>query len=53
MTEQDAIKLLEECAQLDTECAHSSGDEVLCTFLRELGYGAIVDAWEKLDKWYA
>jgi len=37
----------------DTEGAHARADEVLCDLLREMGFGDVVDAWDKIDKWYA
>ena len=53
MTREQALKELAECDKLDTECAHLNADEVLCQLLRSLGYDDVVDAWDKLDKWYA
>ena len=29
------------------------GDTVLTDLLGEIGYGDVVEAWEKLPKWYA
>lgn len=37
----------------DIEMQHAAADEVLCTLLRALGYGRVVDAWDKVPKWYA
>jgi len=37
----------------DTEMDHHDADEVLCELLIHLGYKDIVDAWAKVDKWYA
>lgn len=37
----------------DTEMAHSEADEALCVLLRELGYGAVVEVYESVEKWYA
>jgi hypothetical protein len=37
----------------DIEAAHGDADDTLCKFLRHLGYGDIVDAWEEVPKWYA
>ena len=37
----------------DTEDAHVNADELLCEFLKKLGYEKLVDEYEKVDKWYA
>lgn len=37
----------------DPESAHVNADKVLCDLLRALGYGDVVDEWEKVEKWYA
>jgi hypothetical protein len=37
----------------DRELAHIEADEILCRFLRKLGYGKLVEAWIKIPKWYA
>lgn len=37
----------------DPEVAHGIADDVLCAFLRTLGYDDIVEAWEQVPKWYA
>lgn len=31
---------------------HKSADALLCFILRKLGYGKVVDEFEKLPKWY-
>lgn len=48
-----ALELLEECPKGDPEAAHPLADEVLCDLLESLGYGDVVAAWRKIDKWYA
>lgn len=54
MTEQDAIDMLRQCQSGgDIEADHSNADNVLCQFLIELGYPAVVDEWRKVEKWYA
>lgn len=53
MTREQALKELEDCATMDEECGHSWADQVLCELLRSLGYDDVVDAFEKLNKWYA
>jgi hypothetical protein len=51
---QAAIAILRDCQQPgDTEAAHSRADDAICDLLRSLGYGDVVDEWEKVDKWYA
>jgi hypothetical protein len=38
----------------DPETAHVEADDVLCAFLRALGHGAVVEAYEAIGpKWYA
>lgn len=54
MTREDAIeKLKVEQANGDLEMAHGNADDVLCALLVALGYGDVVEEWEKVDKWYA
>lgn len=37
----------------DTEMAHIHADNVLCALLRNLGYNDIVNAYERINKWYS
>lgn len=37
----------------DTELQHVHADDVLCDLLKRLGFEAVVDEFEKVDKWYA
>lgn len=37
----------------DPAGSHLSADELLCTILRELGYGDAVDLYDRIGKWYA
>lgn len=54
MKREEAIRILQELrGNGDTEAAHGAADEVLCKLLSSLGYQDVVDAWEKVDKWYA
>lgn len=55
MTPKQALEQLKEIQnnQDDTEVDHAEADRILCELLRALGYNAIVDAWESIDKWYA
>lgn len=49
-----AVRALAHCqGKSDTESNHSTADEALCTLLRGLGYGDVVDEWERVEKWYA
>lgn len=56
-TEMDRDNAISRLIELqnngDTEAAHSLADEVLCKLLAALGYQDVVDAWKKVDKWYA
>ena len=54
MTRDEALaKLVELDKSRDTEGAHWEADDVLCEFLRSLGYGDVADAFEAIGKWYA
>lgn len=61
MTKKKMAELIEEyVSQMeftgtnnDKESAHSDGDSLLCDFLREIGAGKLVEAYESFDKWYA
>lgn len=48
-----AVERLSDVKDFDTERAHSEADETLCDVLTSLGYEEIVEAWRKVDKWYA
>ena len=37
----------------DTEDAHLEADYVLCELLNEMGFEQVVEAYEKIHKWYA
>ena len=51
------IKVCEELRELqgckDTETAHYTADELLCEFLTAIGYEDVVEAYNKINKWYA
>jgi hypothetical protein len=54
MTRELAIKFLEEQKDNgDTEIAHGVADDVICELLEALGYSDVVEAYNKVDKWYA
>ena len=37
----------------DFETNHLDADEVLVALLRSLGFNALADVWESVEKWYA
>lgn len=54
MTPEQAITKLQELAKNgDWEAAHGDADQVLCDLLTALGHGEVVEAWDKVGKWYA
>lgn len=56
MKAEEAVKKLEEIAEqsdADPETAHVKADSILCQCLVELGHKEIVDAYDKVYKWYA
>ena len=54
MTRDEALKKLKGLeGAWDLEMAHGEADDVLCALLKELGYGDVVSAYHKIDKWYA
>lgn len=56
MTREEIIAQLEGWTRPeggDCEIAHIEADALLCELLRQLGYGDVVEAWEKVEKWYA
>ncbi|MCW5739684.1 MAG: hypothetical protein KIT67_05895 [Alphaproteobacteria bacterium] len=54
MTRELAIERLQaEASRTDIESAHLAADEVLCDLLKALGYTDVVDAYNKVIKWYA
>jgi len=46
-------KLKVQAESRDYESAHSEADDILCELLNKLGFGAVVDEWNKVGKWYA
>jgi hypothetical protein len=56
VTQTEAIRELNELAATgegDIEAAHGNADGILCELLTELGYADVVEAWNKVPKWYA
>jgi len=53
MTQQEAIDKLKALEGYDKERDHCEADDILCELLSSLGYGEVVDQFNKLEKWYA
>jgi hypothetical protein len=55
MTREEAIAKLKDYQDErgDIEIQHSLADDVLCDLLRHLGYGDVVDEYDKVPKWFA
>lgn len=56
MTREEALAQLADIKRYDgwdEEEAHSDADKVLCKLLTQLGYADVVEAWEKINKWYS
>ena len=53
MTREEAIAALKkEQGSDDIEGSHINADKVLCDLLISLGYGDVVDEFDKIEKWY-
>lgn len=51
--EKTCLNVLQAARESDeTDHAHVVADEAITEFLRVLGYGHLVDAYEEIDKWY-
>jgi len=37
----------------EEEVAHEQADDILCCLLKEIGYGDVVEIFNKVLKWYA
>lgn len=37
----------------DPERAHYEADDLICCLLDDLGFGAGIEIYEKMEKWYA
>jgi hypothetical protein len=54
MDKQQAIDELKvQQKHKDPERAHENADEIICKFLKSLGYDDVVAEWDKVAKWYA
>lgn len=49
---QDIVNLQERDPS-DEETLHVNADRLLCDMLRKLGYGDVVDLYDKVNKYYA
>lgn len=54
MTEEECIESLQELLgpDHDKDAAHSIADDILCNFLKDLGYDEIVNIFNDIEKWY-
>ena len=55
LTHTEALEALKKLptSSIDAEDEHGAGDQILCDLLTHLGYTDVVEAWERLEKWYA
>ena len=54
MNEIEAIDEIDTlCFTGDVELDHRRADNIICRFLRSLGYDELVDLYEQVDKWYS
>lgn len=54
MDKKYLIEKLKELAAIDDpEMAHGEADDLICTFLTDLGHSDVVEAYENIEKWYA
>lgn len=54
MTREEALREMETLvAECDYEAAHLDADVILMELLRSLGYDDVVEAYEKVGKWYS
>ena len=48
------IHQLQAAGQLDPENAHYEADQIICNFLKDLGFADVVEAYKAIQpKWYA
>lgn len=54
LDEEEFIEKIKcRCFTGDSEGDHINADDILCDFLRLLGYERLVDTYESVSKWYA
>lgn len=51
--EQKYLALMKSIGKGPSEWGHIEADDYLCKLLKELGYKNIVEAYKKIEKWYA
>jgi hypothetical protein len=48
------VTMVEKCLREDDEeTNHENADDILCEFLKRLGYENIVEVYELISKWYS
>lgn len=53
LDEEEMIERIKcECFTGDSEKDHERADDILCDFLRLLGYERLVDTYESVSRWY-
>ena len=45
--------MIEISSDDDEEMAHINADNLLCEVLRKLGFGELVNVYERVHKWYS
>ena len=53
MTPEEFARRMQEIDSGDPETSHREADELMARVLRELGYGAGVDVFDNMSRWYA
>jgi len=50
---QEYVDKIKSIDVYDVEMAHGDADDFLCEILKKLGYGKLVEEYDKIPKWYA
>ena len=53
MTPEEFAQRMHDVLFQGPEEGHHEADDLMCQVLRELGYGAGIDFFERMGKWYA
>jgi hypothetical protein len=57
MTQKERYEYLSKLEILETDediqASHEEADKILCDILNKMGFEDIVEAWERIDKYYA
>lgn len=54
MTIEEAVKKMKDLSEVDDEeVAHAEADRILCEMLINVGYVELVEAWDKIHKFYS